>query len=338
MRVRLEQLPAQLKQGLSPIYLVSGDEPLQRNEACDAIRAAARDAGFSQREIFEVGTSFDWNQLLAEANALSLFAEQKIIDLRIPNGKLGRDGGAALTEYCSNPPQDTLLLITLPKLDRTQQNSKWFKAVEQNASIIQIWPVEPKQLPGWIAHRLKLAGFNATPDAAQLLSDRVEGNLLAAHQEIEKLSLLREAGPLSAEDLLEVIADSARYDVFELVDSALRGELHRCLKILAGLKGEGIAPPVVLWALHREVAQLASLSTDVAKGLSMDHALTRAKVWDKRKPMVSNALKRLKPPQWLSLMAECSKIDASAKGANEHDAWQLLETSCSTLCGYSTTI
>lgn len=309
MRVRPEQLSQNLAKNLAPIYLVTGDEPLQVNEACDTIRAAARKAGHENREVMEAGNNFDWNALAAEASCFSLFAEKKIIDLRIPGGKPGREGGKALTEYCARPPEDTLLLITLPKLDRQQQNSKWFKTLEQLGVIVQIWPIEAQRLPQWIDQRLRQAGLQPDREAVQMLADRVEGNLLAAHQEIEKLLLLHGTGSINAEQLASAVADSARYDVFELVDSALRGETGRCLRILGGLKGEGVAVPVVLWALHREIATIAGISASAAKGLSVDHAMTRAKVWAKRKPLVRNAIQHLKTPSWLALLAEYQQAE-----------------------------
>jgi len=275
MRVRPEQLKQNLAKGLAPVYLVTGDEPLQSNEACDEIRAVARAAGHENRELMEASGGFDWNALAAEANSFSLFAEKKIIDLRIPSGKPGREGGKALAEYCERPPEDTLLLITLPKLDRSQQNSKWFKTVENLGVIVQIWPVDVQRLPQWIEQRMHKAGLKPDRETAQMLADRVEGNLLAAHQEIEKLLLLHGSGPINAEQLAAAVAHSARYDVFELVDSALRGETERCLRIIDGLRGEGVAPPVVLWALHREIAQITAISADAAKGLSIDHAAQR---------------------------------------------------------------
>ena len=325
MRLRAEQLTQHLGKGLAPVYLVSGDEPLQLNEACDAIRAAAREAGADNREVMEAGTGFDWNTLLAEAASFSLFAEKKIIDLRIPSGKPGREGGKALAEYCGNPPPDTLLLLTLPKLDRQQQGSKWFKSIEKLGAVVQIWPVEPAQLPQWIERRMRSAGLEPTREAVQILAERVEGNLLAAQQEIEKLLLLHGAGPIDAEQLTAAAADSARYDAFELVDSALRGEAVRCLHILEGLRGEGVAAPVVLWALHHEIAQLGAIAVDRAKGMSIDHAMTRARVWDKRKPLLRRALGRLRPAQWLALLDECQAADAAAKGADPRDPWLLFE-------------
>jgi len=325
MRVRPEQLKQNLAKGIASVYLVTGDEPLQSNEACDQIRAAARAAGHENREVMEAGSAFDWNTLAAEANSFSLFAEKKIIDLRIPSGKPGREGGKALTEYCERPPEDTLLLITLPKLDRSQQNSKWFKAVEHLGVIVQIWPVDVHHLPQWIEQRMRKAGLQPDREAVQMLADRVEGNLLAAHQEIEKLLLVHGSGPINAEQLAAAVADSARYDVFELVDSALRGETARCLRIIDGLRGEGIAPPVVLWALHREIAQTTAISADAAKGLSIDHAMTRAKVWEKRKPLIRTAVGRLKTPAWLELLAKCQEADTAAKGASNQDPWLMLE-------------
>lgn len=325
MRIRPEQLEQHLDGSLAPVYLVTGDEPLQVNDACDAIRATARAAGHETREVFEAGGGFDWNALAAEANAFSLFAEKKIIDLRIPGGKPGREGGKSLSEYCERPPEDTLLLLTLPKLERQQQSSKWFKSIEKIGIVIQAWPIEAARLPHWIEQRMRKAGLQPDRDAVRLLADRVEGNLLAAQQEIEKLLLLHGPGNISADQLAQAVADSARYDVFELVDTVLRGETGRSLRILDGLKGEGIAPAVVLWALHREIVTIAGISADVAKGLSAEHAFSRARVWEKRKPLIRQALQRLKTPTLLALLGICQQADASAKGAEPLDPWLLLE-------------
>ena len=332
MRLRVEQLAQHFSKGLAPIYVVSGDEPLQHNESSDAIRAAAREAGYQSREIFEAGSGFDWQSLLMEANSLSLFTEKKIIDLRIPNGKPGREGGKALVEYTQQLPADTLLLLTLPKLDRQQQNSKWFKQLEHLGVIVQIWPVELQQLPQWISQRLHKVGIQADQEAVQILTDRVEGNLLAAQQEIEKLLLLHGEGSLDAQQLTEAVADSARYDLFELIDTALRGEVARCVRILQGLRAEGVAAAVVLWGLHREMAQLAAISADMATGLSIEHAMGRAKVWERRKPLLRGALQRKKTPQWFQLLVQCQVADAAIKGANPQDCWLLLEKMSVELC------
>ena len=333
MRARLQDLDKQLAGGLAPVYVVSGDEPLQVGEAADAVRAAARAAGYTNRERFEAGTGFDWDRLAAEANSLSLFAEQKIIDLRIPGGKPGKDGGAALAGYCAAPPPDTLLLVTLPRLDRAQLNSKWVKALENAGVLVQIWPIEGRQLVPWIEQRLRRAGLRPGPQVAALLAERVEGNLLAANQEIEKLLLLHGPGDIDAEGLAAAVADSARYDVFELVDSALRGEPARCVRILAGLRGEGVAPPVVLWALARELRGLLGLAQELARGISADQAMTRARVWDKRKPVLGAGLKRLRPAELRQLLARCQSIDGVIKGIRRDDPWRWLEQAVLQLAG-----
>jgi len=325
MRIYPDKLRTHLDKTLAAIYLVSGDEPLQLGECCDAIRAAARAAGHSTREVLEAGSGFDWHQLTAEAAAFSLFAEKKIIDLRIPGGKPGTEGSKALSAYCNNPPSDTLLLITMPKIDRQQQNSKWFKALDVLGAVIQVWPVEQQRLPTWIERRLQDEGIQPTREAVRLLADRVEGNLLAARQEIEKLLLLHGQGPLDADQLAAAVGDSARYDVFELVDSALRGEVERCIHILDGLRGEGIASAVVLWAPHREARSMAQISADVAKGLSPDHAISRARVFSKRTSLVRQALSHQRTAQWLALLDLCHKADAAIKGVGSKQPWLLLE-------------
>lgn len=333
MKVYPDKLREHLRGGLSPVYLVSGDEPLQSGECCDAIRSAARDAGHVTREVLEAESHFDWQRLANEATALSLFAEKKIIDLRLPGGKPGAEGGKAISAYCENPPPDTLLLLSLPKIDRQQQNSKWFKAIERVGTVVQVWPIEAQHMPRWIEQRLRVAGIQPTGEAVQILADRVEGNLLAAAQEIQKLLLLRGAGPLDATALLDAVADSARYDVFELVDSALRRQTGRCLHILRGLRGEGVAAPVVLWALHREAHSLSRMSADIARGMSVEHAISRARVFSKRTATVKKGLANLRTAQWLSLLAQCHQADRAIKGLLAQDPWLVLERIVLTMCG-----
>jgi DNA polymerase-3 subunit delta len=333
MRLYPDRLQDTLAQQLAPAYLISGDEPLQLGECADAIRAAARVAGYVSRTVMEAGRGFDWHQLGAEAAAFSLFAERKIIDLRIPSGKPGAEGSKAIVAYCDNPPPDALLLLTLPKIDRQQQNSKWFKAVDALGVVIQVWPIEAQRLPAWIERRLLAAGIRPTPDALQMLADRVEGNLLAARQEIEKLALLYGEGTLDTEQLAAAVADSARYDVFELVDGALRGDAARCVHILDGLRSEGQAPAVVLWAVHREIRSMAQISAAVAKGLSPEQAISRARVFNKRVPLVRRALSRLRASQWLTLLDRCHEIDAAIKGLGRAQPWLQLEDMMLTICG-----
>jgi DNA polymerase-3 subunit delta len=325
MRVYPDKLHDHLARQLAPAYLVSGDEPLQLGECCDAIRAAARSAGHTSREVLEAGSGFDWHQLTAEASAYSLFADRKTIDVRIPGGKPGAEGSKALIAYCTDPPPDTLLLISMPKLDRQQQNSKWFKALDALGVVVQVWPIDTQRLPAWIGQRLQSAGIQPTGEVVQMLAERVEGNLLAARQEVEKLLLLHGPGALDADQLEAAVGDSARFDVFELVDSALRGEVERSVRILDGLRAEGLAPAVVLWALHREVRNMAQMSADIAKGLSPDQAIGKSRVFSKRVSVVRQGLARLRAAQWLAALDRCHEADAAIKGIGGRQPWLLLE-------------
>ncbi|GAB4289268.1 MAG: DNA polymerase III subunit delta [Thiohalomonadaceae bacterium] len=324
MRLRAEQLPSHLTKPLLPIYLVSGDEPLQLNEATDALRAAARAQGYSEREVLQVEAGFDWGTLAAAASHLSLFAARKLIELRLPSGKPGDAGAKALSAYAAAPSPDNLLLISCGKLDKQQQNSKWFKALEAAGAVVQVWPVEPRALPGWVRQRLQARGLQATPEAAQLLADRVEGNLLAAAQEAEKLALLYGSGPLDAEQVRSAVADSARYDVFELADAALGGDAPRCARILEGLRGEGDDPVLILWALVREVRALAQIAAGQAAGTPLATLLQEHRVWDKRKPLYQAALQRHNLRRWRTLLRRAARLDRICKGAEPGNPWDEL--------------
>lgn len=325
MRLRADQLEEHLRGALAPVYVVSGDEPLQLDESADAIRTAARVQGFLSRDRLEADARFDWNRLAAEADALSLFADKRVIDLRIPSGKPGRDGGAALVEYCDRPPPDTLLLVSLPKLDRAQLNSKWCKALDRLGVLIQVWPIEGQRLSAWLQQRMRRLGLEPGAGVAALLAERVEGNLLAARQEVEKLLLLHGPGEIGVEQLAQGVADSARFDVFDLVDSALAGQAGRCVRILSGLRQEGVAAPVVLWALTREFRLLAGIAAAADAGRSLDQALQGARVWEKRRPLIKQALRRLRTAHLQRLLILCQESDAAIKGVGTRDPWLLME-------------
>ncbi|MCV6626174.1 MAG: DNA polymerase III subunit delta [Cellvibrionaceae bacterium] len=332
-KLRPEQLAASVKKGLQSIYIISGDEPLLVQEACDGLRQAAKEQGFSEREVHHVERSFDWNQLLEGANALSLFAEKKLIELNIPSGKPGTEGSKALQAYCDNINPDNLLLIISSKLDQNQQRSKWFKALEKHGPSVQVWPIKAAQLPHWVNQRLNQAGLNADPQAVEILCARVEGNLLAAAQEIEKLKLLAEDGFISQELMNSVVANSARYDIFDLADKALMGDAQACVRTLQGLKAEGTDAIPILWALAREVRSLNQIAHAQSQGQSFDWAAKNAGVWDKRRPMVQAALRRLSPPQLELLLRQANGIDKAAKGMRKADAWSELLDLCLCLCG-----
>ena len=322
MKLPFARLDAQLAKSLAPVYLLAGDEPLQKMEAADAIRAAAQKQGFSERQVIDVEAGFDWSQLEGEAAAMSLFAERKIIDLRLPSGKPGRDGSRAIVNYLAHPPEDNLLLIQTGKLDRGAMNSAWVKAIDKAGVVMQIWDLNPADTLKLVAERLGRAGFQADRDAARLLTERVEGNLLAAVQEIEKLRLIRDPGPLSVEDIAAAVADSARYTPFELADAALLGDARRALKILRGLEGEGVHPNVILWGLARDVRVLADYSALQTHGHSPQAAMQG--VWKSRQSMLHRAVRRLDADGWARLLRHCARIDRIAKGIGEGNVWDEL--------------
>lgn len=325
MKLNPAQLAKHLQGSLAPVYVVSGDEPLLCQEACDAIRAACRQRDFSERQVFNAEANFDWGLLLEAGASLSLFAEKRLLELRLPSGKPGDKGAAALQEYLQRPPEDTVLLVTLPKLDGATQKTKWAKALidGEAAQFIQIWPVDVHQLPQWIRQRLSQAGLAASQDAVDLIAARVEGNLLAAAQEIEKLKLLADGNQLDAATVQAAVADSARFDVFGLIDAALAGEAAHSLRMLEGLRGEGLEPPVILWALAREIRQLAGIAQQFGQGVPLDKAFAQCRppVWDKRRPLLTRALQRHSGNRWNQLLQDAQLIDAQIKGQAQGDAW-----------------
>ncbi len=327
MKLRPEQLQGHLKKGLAPVYLLSGDEPLLLQEAADQVIQAARNAGFEERAIFTVESGFHWSTLQEEGAALSLFAEKKMIDLRLPTGKPGKEGGAALVEWCQRPPEEKVLLIRSGKLDGAVQRAKWFKAIEQAGVVVQIWPLELRQIPNWIMQRMRGAGLDATPGAAALIAERVEGNLLAAVQEVEKLSLLSEPGqPIDEAMALHLVADSARFDPFQLADAMLAGERARALRILHGLREEGTAIQVVLWAIVRDLRELAAVGSESNLARHKPLEYIPAPLWKRRMPLLGAILRRLRPRQIQQLVKRAGEIDRAGKGMAESDPWIGLET------------
>ncbi|BFM17260.1 DNA polymerase III subunit delta [Maricurvus nonylphenolicus] len=317
-KLRPDQLAGALKKQLAPVYLVCGEEPLLVQESCDTIRKAVKSAGFNEHERYHNEPGFDWEHLLTSANSMSLFAERKLLEIRIENGKPGDKGNKALQAYCEAPSEDNVLLVVCPS--KPDQRSKWFKSLEKIGAVVQVWPITAQQLPRWIEQRLNQAGLNAERAAVELLASRVEGNLLAAVQEIEKLKLLAE-GTITADTIANIVADSARYDVFNLTDKALHGDARAAIKTLHGLRGEGTDATVVLWALAREVRSLAQISHATSQGQNFDWACKNAGVWDKRKPLMKGALRRLKLQQLQMLLRKANAIDKAIKGMRDADPW-----------------
>jgi DNA polymerase-3 subunit delta len=320
-----DSLPPQLARGLSSIYLVSGDEPLLVNEAADAIRARARNEGFTERDLHVVERGFDWQALLGDSRALSLFAQRKIIEIRLANPTPGDQGAAAIIELATQSSADNLVLIVTAKMDGRVQNSKWVSAIDKHGVIVQVWPVDLPKLPGWIRERLARHKLIADTAAAALLAERVEGNLLAAHQEVEKLALLLPPGPVTTEVVLDAVADSARYDVLQLGEAAMRGATVRALRILDGLRGEGIDATLVLWAVNKDLQWIARAQYLMSRGQSADGAMNAIYVWRPRQAAMKQALSRLRPSTVRGLILDAERIDRSIKGAANFDPWVELE-------------
>ena len=337
MKLAPAQLGKHLQGPLSPVYVISGDEQLLCQEACDAVRTACRQQDFSERQVLNVETGFDWGLLVEAGASLSLFAEKRLLELRIPNGKPGDKGAAALLEYLERPAEDTVLLISLPKLDGNTQKTKWAKALIDGKQVqfVQIWPVDAGQLPQWIRQRLSQAGLAADQEAVELIAARVEGNLLAAAQEIEKLKLLAEAGQVTAATVQAAVADSARYDVFGLIDATLQGQPEHALRMLDGLRGEGVEPLFIMTMLAREVRQLANIALLYSQGIPLERAFAQARppIWDKRRPLVSKALQRHDGAGWQRLLMSAQVIDEQIKGQAEGDPWAGLARLCLQISG-----
>ena len=325
MKISGDNLASSLARGLSPIYLVSGDEPLLVNEAADAVRARARAEGYTERDLHVVERGFDWNALLADSRAMSLFAQRKIVEIRMTNPTPGEQGGSAIVELAQQGSPDNLVLVITGKLDGRTQNSKWVSAIDKQGVLVQVWPIDLARLPNWIRERLGRHGLQAEPAAAALLAERVEGNLLAAHQEVEKLALLVPPGPLDTQTVLEAVADSARFDVLQLGEAAMRGQTARALRILEGLRGEGVEPVLALWAVNKDLQWLARVQYLMRNGQSADSAMNAVYVWRPRQAAMKQALSRLKPGTVRGLLVDASRVDRATKGVLRTDPWVELE-------------
>ncbi|MGB5830640.1 MAG: DNA polymerase III subunit delta [Thiohalocapsa sp.] len=326
MRCAPQQLRQNLERGLAPIYLLFGDEPLQLGECADLIRRGARERGFSERTCLEQTAHFDWSSLAGEVGSLSLFAERRLIELRVGGDGVGREGADAIRDYCNRTSDDVLLLILAPKLDWKTLKSKWAEALDNQGVIVQVRQLQGHGLLQWLRQRLTNRGFQPTEDAVALLAERVEGNLLAADQEVAKLELLREPGPLDAEALLAAVNDSARYDLFDLTDAALSGDRVRVNRVLHGLAAEGTAEPLMLWVLAREIRKLCAVSFAVQHRRDLGSVLKAHQIWDSRQQAVITAAKRYSLSFLWSLLERCAETDLAIKGEIAADPWVLLES------------
>jgi DNA polymerase-3 subunit delta len=326
MQIRLEQLGAQLNKGLRPLYVLWGDEPLLAQEGGDAIRAAARAAGYTERQVHTVsGAHFNWSALLGAAQAMSLFADRQLIEVRIPSGKPGKDGSEALQRYCTHLSDDVLTVVTLPRLDRQQQSSAWFTALDGAGVSVRIDPVERKALPQWIAQRLgaqgqRVQGGEAGQQALAFFADRVEGNLLAAHQEIQKLALLYPGGELSFSQIEAAVLNVARYDVFKLGEAVLAGQVARALRMLEGLQAEGEAAVLVHWTLSEDIRALKRVKDALAAGRPLALALREARVWGVKERLFERAVPLFTDNALAQLLHAAQVCDGLVKGLR-HPGW-----------------
>ena len=333
MKVYPEKLGTELARKIAPVYTISGDEPLLVQESCDLVRSALRKAEYTERDLFHVEGNFDWEQVLFSANSMSLFAQRKILELRMPSGKPGDKGAAALVSYTESIPSDTVMLIVLPKLDASSQRAKWFKALESAGVFVQVWPIELAQMPRWIDERFRKAGLSASREAALALIERVEGNLLAAIQEIERLRLVKTDKRVGLNDILEAVADTSRYDVFSLLDAAVGQDELRTLKIVRGLQMEGTEILYVTAMIARELRTLAAIAAMIESGQSLDAAMASSRIWPKRRAIVGRYIRQHRLTGILSLLAEVSRIDKMIKGIGRGDPWSAVTDLALSLAG-----
>jgi len=329
MQVRADQLAVHLQKGLAPLYAVWGDEPLLAQEAGDAIRAAARAAGCTERQVHTVtGQHFDWSGLLGASQALSLFADRQLVEIRIPSGKPGKDGSEALQRYCetaaSKLAADVVTLVQLPKLDRSQQSSAWFAALDRCGVTVRVDPIERPALPQWIAQRLaaqgqRVASGEAGRHTLAFFADRVEGNLLAAHQEVQKLGLLYPAGELAFEQVEAAVLNVARYDVFKLGEAVLAGQVARALRMLDGLQAEGEAAVLVHWTLAEDIRGLKRVKEAVASGKPLPLALREARAWGAKERLFERAVAVASEAALAELLAAAQVCDGLVKGLRHPD-------------------
>ncbi|WP_312568298.1 DNA polymerase III subunit delta [Comamonas sp.] len=336
MQLALNQLAAHLQKGLRPLYTLHGDEPLQLQEAADAIRAAARAAGHTERSVHTVqGAHFDWSSVLAAGGSLSLFADKQLVELRIPSGKPGKDGSTAIQQLAASAAQDenTLTIVTLPRLDAATKKGAWFGALDANGATIQVDPIERAALPAWIAQRLarqnqRVASAEEGQRTLQFFADRVEGNLLAAHQEIQKLGLLQPEGELSYEVVEQAVLNVARYDVFKLSEAVLSGNLARTMRMMDGLQAEGTAEVLVHWTLSEDIRNLKRAKDALTSGQPLPMVLRSLRVWGPKEKLFERVVPRLTANAAVRLLHSAHLVDGIAKGLPAdgwpRDSWQAL--------------
>ena len=330
--LRLDDLPAHLRRGVAPFYLIHGEEALLALEAADQIRAAARQSGFSEREVLNIEGNFDWSRLQEAASSVSLFAERKLLEIRLPSGKPGTEGAEALMRFAAYSSPDTMALLMLPRLEKAQLQSKWFTTLAQSAQVIAVKAVDRAALPRWIAHRLQQQDQQVDAETLAFFADRVEGNLLAARQEIAKLSLLYPAGKLSFDQVRQAVANVARFDIFGLSEAWLAGDVPRVVRMLDGLEAEGETPVLAVWSVAEELRTLLRLEEGFRSGRPPAQLFRENRVWGAKQRLIEPAIHRLSPRRMAKALSDCADIDRAIKGAGEGEPWFLLRRLLVGLC------
>ena len=324
MKLTPDQLPSQLSKGLASVYFVTGNEPLIVGETIDAIRAEARRQGFEERESHAADGRFDWDTVTSGLDNLSLFYSRKIVEVRLVTGKPGKQGGAAIVDIISNLPPDTLFIFSSPQIDKRTAGTKWAKSLQTAGVWVEVRPLPREQLPAWIGKRMRAAGLECDPEGLEIMAARTEGNLLAAQQEISKLELLADDRHITADIVRNSVADGARFDVFQLADAAVGQEAARAIRILYGLRKEGIAAPLTLWALAKEANALANLWSRLDQGMPLPRAMSDARIWQSRQGMYTKALRAHNEASIRQLIVGAGLVDRTVKGARHGQPWNAL--------------
>lgn len=326
MKIYLDQLAAQLNKSLPAMIWLSGDEPLQMREASDQVRQKCREQGFSERELHDVDNSFDWRELVNANNSMSLFSDKKLIELRLKSSKLDDSARKTLQSCLNNPSPDNMLLLTSPRIEAASSKTQWFKKLETASLVVQIYPVDASRLPRWIQQRMLHYGLRADADAVQLLADRIEGNLLAADQEIVKLSLLFGTDAhITFDRIARSVADNARYNVFGLVDACLAGNAQRAVKTVRRMRDEGSEALMITAMLAKELRQLTDMGSRLQRGEAQAAVFQSHQVWKNKQALTEKALRRLKPAKTLLLLDKAREVDLAVKGMHQAPPWIVLE-------------
>jgi DNA polymerase-3 subunit delta len=335
MKLSPTTLPIELKKRLLHCYLISGDEPLLVQESLDLLRQSSFDAGFTVREVYDQSQSIDWQEILSASNNLSLFSEKKLIEIRLTSAKPGREGIKSIIELTQRLNEDLMLVISAPKIDKATLASKWCQFFQIEGGFVQIWPLKANELPVWLERRMMAVGLTAEKEAVLMLAHRVEGNLLAASQAIEKLKLYLGEGNVSETDMQKVVSDDSRYDVYKLIDALLIGDIKLGLRILSSLQSESMDAVVVIWALNRELRLLSKLAFSLESGMNTNEVMRSYRIWTSRQNIVSACLNRHQAKDFHSMIKACTNADNAAKGQTKDDKWQLIRNIIFSLSTYN---